>query len=139
MKYLFIITFLLLFISCDKKEKEFQYYYIQTNEEESFFNGRSYIETSEPDTIIGVSDSSAYMEAFKKFTIAKKVSQDMKEAYGRVTKKPLSFQLLDEVGNDITYTTFFNAKDSLENELETFIFSRRNSIKESYDKAKKSK
>lgn len=137
MKYFYVLAFLFIVISCDKKEKEFQYYYIETYEEESFFNGRRYIKTSDSDTIIGVSDSSAYMEAFKKFTIAKKVSQDMKEAYGRVTKKPLSFQLLDEVGNDITYTTFFNAKDSLQNEFETFIFSRRNSIKDSYDNAKK--
>lgn len=115
--------------SCTEKEKEFQYYYIETYEEESFFNGRSYIKTSDSDTIIGVSDSSAYMEAFKKFTISKKVSQDMNEVYGRVSKKPLSFQLLDEVGNDITYTTFFDKKDSIENEIEKSIFSKKNLLK----------
>lgn len=129
MKYLYFCALILGVFSCTEKEKEFQYYYIETYEELSLLGDRTYIETSKPDTIFGISDSSAYMEAFKKFTISKKVSQDMNEVYGRVSKKPLSFQLLDEVGNDITYTTFFNEKESLEKELEKSIFSKKNSLR----------
>lgn len=139
MKYFYVLAILFIVISCDKKEKEFQYYYIETYEELSLLGDRTYIETSKPDTIIGVSDSSAYLEAFYKFTLSKKINKDMKEALGSVYKKPLSFQLLDEVGKDITYITFFNKKDSLENEIEKSIFSKKNSLKETYDKAKKSK
>lgn len=129
MKYLYFCALILSVFSCTEKEKEFQYYYIETYEELSLLGDRTYIETSKPDTIFEISDSSAYLEAFEKFTLSKKINKDMKEALGSVYKKPLSFQLLDKVGNDITYTTFFDKKDSIENEIEKSIFSKKNSLK----------
>ncbi|MFV0147662.1 hypothetical protein OBK20_04860 [Empedobacter falsenii] len=129
MKYIYVLAFSLFTFSCNNKEKEFQYYYIETYEELSLLGDRTYIETSKPDTIFEISDSSAYLEAFEKFTLSKKINKDMKEALGSVYKKPLSFQLLDKVGNDITYTTFFDKKDSIENEIEKSIFSKKNSLR----------
>ncbi|MFV0216795.1 hypothetical protein OBJ92_07100 [Empedobacter falsenii] len=129
MKYLYFCALILGVFSCTEKEKEFQYYYIETYEELSLLGDRTYIETSKPDTIFEISDSSAYLEAFEKFTLSKKINKDMKEALGSVYKKPLSFQLLDKVGNDITYTTFFDKKDSIENEIEKSIFSKKNSLR----------
>lgn len=130
MKYLYFCALILGVISCTEKEKEFQYYYIETYEELSLLGDRTYIENSKPDTIIEISDSSAYLKAFEKFTLSKKINKDMKETFGHVYKKPLSFQLIDELGNDITYTTLFDEKDSLENEIEKSIFSKKNSLKE---------
>ncbi|MFV0199671.1 hypothetical protein OBJ99_02295 [Empedobacter falsenii] len=129
MKYLYFCALILSVISCSVKEKKNTYYYIETYEELSLLGDRTYIETSKPDTIFEISDSSAYLEAFEKFTLSKKINKDMKEALGSVYKKPLSFQLLDKVGNDITYTTFFDKKDSIENEIEKSIFSKKNSLR----------
>lgn len=135
MNYLYIFT-LLLFFSCSKKDNSHNYYYIETYEKLSLLGDRTYIETSKPDTILSVSDSAAYMEAFRKFAISLKVNSDMKEAFGKVSKKPLSFKLLNELGNDITYTTFFEDKERLEKEIIDYLLSRENSIKSSVDEMK---
>lgn len=138
MKYLYILTLLFLF-SCSKKDNTHNYYYIETYEELSLLGDRTYIETSKPDTILAVTDSAAYMEAFRKFTISLKVNSDMLEAYGKVSKKPLSFQLFNELGNDITNTTFFEDKDRLEKEAVEYFLSQKNSIKASVDEIKQNR
>lgn len=76
MKYIYVFAFSLFTFSCNNKEKKFQYYYIETYEELSLLGDRTYIETSKPDTIFEISDSSAYMEAFEKFTLSKKINKD---------------------------------------------------------------
>ena len=109
--------------SCNLKNK---YYYKQDNKPEKL------IEAS--------SDSAAYMEAFKNFVIAKKVYNDMKKTLGSsYLDIPISFELLNDKHEDITYKITFADKDSLEKELTNMINGQPNSIEASMTKIREEK
>ena len=132
-KLLIIVLFFTL-ISCNKKE----YKYIEIADEEGLMGGTERKE-QEPKVIEAETDSIAYLEAFQKFCIAQKVSNDMKTSMGASANTPIEFKLLNEKDEDITNLVFFKDKDLKEKEIKDQIFSMKNSMQESLDNYKKEK
>lgn len=122
---------LILFTSCDKSYK-----YVEKIQDESILGG-SDIKEKEEVIIKAKDDSTAYLEAFKKFTISVKVNKDMVQSMGKTYSTPLSFKLLNDKGEDITNTTLFTNRTEREKEIEKQIFSMNNSIQDAVDNNKK--
>lgn len=130
---LLFLAILFFLTSCDKSYK-----YVEKVSEESIFGGTDIKEKDE--TIIKAkNDSTAYLEAFKKFCISVKVNKDMAQSMGITYSTPLSFKLLNDKGEDITNTTFFASKAQREKEIEEQIFSMRNTIQDAVDNNQKEK
>lgn len=120
-KLLFALIFALA--SCNLKKK---YYYKEDNKAEKLMEASS--------------DSAAYMEAFKNFEISKKVYNDMKQSLGSTyLDRPISFELLNDKHEDITYKITFTNKDSLEKTLANSINDLPNDIEASVTKAREEK
>jgi hypothetical protein len=118
--FLLFLNLSILLFGCNIKKN---YYYVEDSKEEKL------IEAS--------SDSSAYMEAYTKFQISKKVYRDMNQSMGTVTlSEPISFSLLDENRKDITFLISFSNKDSLEKFTENRINDLPNNIEESVKKGR---
>jgi hypothetical protein len=128
--FLGLMTFL---TSCDKSYK-----YVEKVSEESIL-GRTDIKEKDEETIKAKDDSTAYLEAFKKFCISVKVNKDMAQSMGKTYSTPLSFKLLNDKGIDITNTTLFANRTQREKEIEEQIFSMKNSIQDAVDNNKKEK
>jgi hypothetical protein len=128
--FLGLITFL---TSCDKSYK-----YVEKVSEESILGGTE-IKEKDEETIKAKDDSTAYLEAFKKFCISVKVNKDMAQSMGKTYSTPLSFKLLNDKGIDITNTTLFANRTQREKEIEEQIFSMKNSIQDAVDNNKKEK
>lgn len=130
---LLFLAILFFLTSCDKSYK-----YVEKVSEESIFGGT---DIKEKDEIIikAKNDSTAYLEAFKKFCISVKVNKDMAQSMGKTYSIPLSFKLLNDKGEDITNTTFFASKAQREKEIEEQIFSMRNTIQDAVDNNQKEK
>lgn len=112
------ITFIFstILFSCSTKK---QYYYQAGDKEE---------------IIEAYSDSQAYLAAFNKFEIAKKVHSDMIITYGHSYRDlPANFTLYNNKHEDITYTVVFQNRDSLENKIVTDIRELPNSIQKTVD------
>ena len=124
---------IILLTSCDKSYK-----YVEKVSEESILGGTDIKEKDET-TIKAKDDSTAYLEAFKKFCISVKVNKDMAQSMGKTYSTPLSFKLLNDKGEDITNTTLFANRTQLEKEIEEQIFSMENSIQKAVDNNKKKK
>lgn len=136
MKKLIILIFLGLMTfltSCDNSYK-----YVEKVSEESIFGGTD-IKEKDEETIKAKDDSTAYLEAFKKFCISVKVNKDMAQSMGKTYSTPLSFKLLNDKGIDITNTTFFANRTQREKEIEEQIFSINNSIQDAVVNYKKEK
>ena len=121
MKSISVLFFIsIFFFSCGLNKK---YYYVEDSKEEKL------IEAS--------SDSAAYMEAYTKFQISKKVYRDMNQSIGTVSlSEPKSFSLLDENRKDITYLISFSNKDSLEKFTDNRINDLPNNIEVAVNKGK---
>lgn len=133
MRKIFYMTFsitLLILTSCNNYKN---YKYIEIAEEEGLSGRKSIVEKSEK-TIRAVSDSAAYIAAFRDFMITKKIREDMFEAYGSTTSTPLRFKLFNSEGIDITNQVSFIDKEFLENKLKDEIFAKENSMLESRDR-----
>lgn len=113
MRLLYAIILCFALYSCQGKSK---YTYIQIEQKEGLF-GDLKVEEKAPEDIYAASDSAAYMEAFRNFTIAEKVHDDMVSSMGKTYTKPLYFKLLNGEGQDISNTTYFAQKDSLEQDM----------------------
>jgi hypothetical protein len=117
----FIMT--LILIGCQTKRK---YYYVEDNKDEKL--------------IEAYSDSEAYLEAYKDFVISKKVYNDMQTTLGNTDlSAPISFRLLSDKHEDITYKIFFTNRDSLENGIEKSINKLPNNIEQSVAKVREEK
>lgn len=121
---LFTVSLATLFLtSCQMKKK---YYYREGSKEEKL--------------IEAYSDSAAYLEAYKNFEISKKVYNDMKKSMGGTyLTEPISFELLNDKHEDITYKVMFVNKDSLENSIVKSINELPNSIEQSVTKIREEK
>jgi hypothetical protein len=96
--------------------------------------------TKEEKLIEAYSDSAAYLEAYKNFEISKKVYNDMKKAYGdNNLSAPISFELLNDKHQDITYKVSFANQDSLENSIAKMINDLPNNIEASVNKIREEK
>lgn len=109
--------------SCQMKKK---YYYREGSKDEKL--------------IEAYSDSAAYLEAYKNFEISKKVYKEMKESLGSSSlSEPISFDLLNDKHEEITYKVFFADKDSLENNIAKMINDLPNNIEQSVAKVREEK
>lgn len=131
---LFLLVFLM--ISCNLKNKNYKY--IEVAEEEGLMGGTERKE-QEPKIIEAESDSIAYLEAYTKFCIAQKVSNDMKTSMGSSATTPIEFKLFNEKEEDITNLVSFKDKEIKEKEIKDQIFSMKNSMQESVENNKKEK
>jgi len=120
-----------LLTSCDKSYK-----YVETVEDVGILGGTD-IKEKDEEIIKAKDDSTAYLEAFKRFCISVKVNKDMKQSMGTTYSTPLSFKLLNDKREDITNTTLFLNRSKREKEIEEQIFSMKNSIQEAVDGNKK--
>ncbi len=108
---------------CEQTKK---YYYIEGSKEEKVIKASS--------------DSAAYMEAVKYFEISKKVYEDIKKSLGNTyLDRPLNFKLLNSKREDITYSVYFENKDSLEQESAKRINELPNTIEKSLQKIREEK
>ncbi|WP_374443701.1 hypothetical protein [Epilithonimonas sp.] len=118
---LFIIS--VTVISCKK-----DYKYVEQIQRERSIAG---VDREEKEEIFQAdNDTLAYLEAFQKFIISKKVEMDMKKSLGSSSSIPLSFSVYDEKGNEITYIDFPN-KEKRESEITERVFSLSSSIPKS--------
>lgn len=129
-----IILLIFTLISCNKKE----YKYIEIADEEGLM-GVIVRKEQEPKVIEAETDSIAYLEAFQKFCIAQKVSNDMKTSMGTSANTPIEFKLLNEKDEDITNLVSFKGIELKEKEIKDRIFSMKNSMQESVDNYKDEK
>ncbi len=116
--------FVLSIISCNKK-----YEYIEVKREKSETGAIRKIE-EDAEIIEAKNDSIAYLLAYEKFCISQKASKDMEEVYGSSsTNQPVYFKLINEKGNDITFTVEFQKKDSLKSVIHSQVFKFYNALK----------
>lgn len=113
-----------------------QYKYVEIVNEVGVF-GSTTRKEKEAEKISAPNDSAAYLEAYLKFCISKKVHKDMGEALSQTFTTPLEFKLFNDKGEDITYSVSFPTKQAEEKRIEDEIFSEKNSIKESLEESKK--
>ena len=128
-KTLLYILLISVIYSCEQSK---EYNYVEIGVKESLFGGAGKDEKVAV-TIRAETDSIAYLEAYKKFCISEKVSQDMKETLGSSPTTPTDFKLIDEQGNNISLLIDFDMIDSLKNDVRTRIFNMKNVVKETSD------
>ena len=129
-----IVVILGILTSCQNKYK-----YVEIVDKESILNGTKEIKEEEEKEIKASNDSTAYLEAFTNFCISKKVNNDMKEAMGVGSIKPIKFKLLNGKNEDITNSIFFANKKKREDEIKKQIFSQENTFKKSKNQSTESK
>lgn len=113
MKYLFLAA--IIFLSCNDLaliKKTYSY----------SVDGKS------AEVINAYTDSAAYLEAYQKFVIAKKVHHDQKVTIGTLVSEPSDFVLLDSKGNKITSRIYSSNIDSLQKIIYKRIFDLPNSL-----------
>ena len=120
-KILLLLIAVLAFTSCQKK-----YTYVEKVRETSVFGGSSEKDKDEK-VIVAASDTAAYLEAFQKFCISKKVYQDMLVKGMKDASVPLSFKLYNEQGIDISDIMFASRADK-EKEISDMIFGMENVV-----------
>lgn len=117
-KLLLLFLMSMAVISCKKNYK-----YVEKVEKQGILGGTDQDEKEE--AFEAENDTIAYLEAFKKFVISQKVEIEMKKKLGVSGSKPLSFNVYDEKGNDISYISFPN-KEKRETEIKQRILSLNN-------------
>lgn len=127
-----LLFILALLTSCNNNKT---YKYVEFVKEESLLGGT---ETKEKASqlISAESDSAAYLEAYKNYSISLKVNKDMKQSMGKTYSTPVEFKLYDDKNKDITNSILFPDKEKREKEVTDQIFAMKNSIQESVDKNK---
>ena len=129
-----ILLLIFTLISCNNKS----YKYIEVVDEEGLMGGTERKE-QEPKIIEAETDSIAYLEAYQKFCISLKVSNDMKTSMGNSANTPIEFKLLNQKDQDIANMVSFKDKELKEKEIKDQIFSMKNSMQESVDNYKDEK
>lgn len=130
------ICIILIITSCQNKERLYRYVEIAT--EESLL-GVSNLKEKEADTIYAINDSSAYIEAYLKFIYSVKVSNDMKETFGKVYSIPKEFKLYDDKNNELSTSIDFLNKLTIEKQIKDDVFAEKNSLKQSLELMEKEK
>jgi len=132
MKKLLTIA-VILFISCNTNKT---YKYIEHINDPDLIGDGYTLKDKEAVIIKANNDEDAYSQAYEKFSISKKVSKDMNEAYGH-SAIPVSFEILNDKGEDISSKIDVLAKDSVEKSLDKSIGGMKTAIKEMYDSNQK--
>lgn len=128
-----ILLLSILLTSCVKSYK-----YIEKVSRVELLGGIEIVE-NEAKTIKAKDDSTAYVEAFRQFCLSVKVHKEMvqSKAFGDYSTTPISFRLLNENEVDISNSIIFANKFQLEKEIESQVFSSKNSVQESLNNSNK--
>lgn len=126
------IMTLTLTTSCSSRK----YQYIEVAKEQEIL-GDTNITEKDPELITAPNDSTAYIQAFRKFYVSIKVFKDMQETYGMSAYKPIDFKLINDKGIDISKTISFVNKELTEQEISNEILSKENGLEELQKKAEK--
>jgi hypothetical protein len=97
MRIIFHAFLVVLFISCNTNKT---YKYIEHVNDPDLTGGYT-PKDEDPIIINAASDEDAYVQAYEKYAISKKVFEEMNKNYGLV-KEPISFQLLNDKNEDIS-------------------------------------
>ncbi|MEG9326552.1 hypothetical protein V6B16_01265 [Salinimicrobium catena] len=107
MKKLYLLLLVPFIFSCSDKPKTYIYIEINNQIEE------------EPDTIMALNDSLAYIEAYTNLVASKKAAELMNEKYGELyTKAPQDFRLYSSEGELIFQPISFKYRDSIHRAIE---------------------
>lgn len=123
------LLLLLLFVSLSACKNNKKYTYIEIIEDENFLGSTDIIEK---DTFLikAENDSIAFLEAYKKFIISKKVENDYILSNKKFYDKILDFKLLDNKNIDISKTTAFKNINAEKLKIEKEIFGMENIFKD---------
>ena len=122
-----ILIFSMFFmVGCNRMN---DYKYVEVIAEQTILSG-TVKKDMDPKVIKANSDSAAYLEAFEMFCTSLKASKDIKESMGTILSYPISFKLLNDMGEDITKSIFFIDKLKKEQEIESMVFSIQNPLEE---------
>lgn len=102
MKKLLLLFFIGLFFSCGDSEKS--YTYIETYNDLTYAEGAG--EKKRDEEILAKNDTLAYILAYSKFKISEKRNKQKIEAEWPYPEESISFQLLNEKGEDISNIEF---------------------------------
>lgn len=109
-RLIYLIVIVAIISGCSKTRK---YKYVETVKEKDLLSDYYHESSKDTDIITASNDSIAYLRAYKKFCISKKVSKDM-FAEGIGYAIPLKFVLYDENGRDVLPYIPQNVLDSIE-------------------------
>lgn len=127
---LFLILLSLGVSSCNKSYK-----YIEIVKEKSLFANYYDEKEKEPERISARDDSLAYLKAYQKFCISKKVHKDMTDEGMDFVSIPIKFSLYNSEGEEVSPYINSATLDSIKNK----IMSLKTGIKESLSEAKRKK
>ena len=120
MKKLLIFATMMALVSCSNKK---DYKYVEIREETDLNGGKSLNEVEE---IIEVeNDTLAFIKAYQKFIVSKKVRDDSKNAGSQFPTEVKAFKLFDEGGKDIVNIAF-SSREAKMKEIEREILSVSN-------------
>ena len=120
MKKLLIFATVMALVSCSNKK---DYKYVEIREETDLNGGKSLNEVEE---IIEVeNDTLAFIKAYQKFIVSKKVRDDSKNAGSQFPTEVKAFKLFDEGGKDIVNIAF-SSREAKMKEIEREILSVSN-------------
>ena len=120
MKKLLIFATVMALVSCSNKK---DYKYVEIREETDLNGGKILNEVEE---IIEVeNDTLAFIKAYQKFIVSKKVRDDSKNAGSQFPTKVKAFKLFDEGGKDIVNIAF-SSREAKMKEIEREILSVSN-------------
>lgn len=124
-KHILLVPLCLLSLTACEIRKSYKY--VEIIEDDGIISGVTTKE-KEAKIITAATDSAAYLEAFKAFTISVKVNNDMKASMKHVYSKPVKFKLLNSNNVDVANSVFFDRKLEMEEKIEKEIFAMENLV-----------
>lgn len=109
---LLLILLIFAFSSCNKSYK-----YVETVKEKSLFSNSYNEKEEEPKTISSKNDSLAYLEAYQKFCISKKVYKDMTNQGIEFVNIPIKFSLYNSNGEKVNPYINQSTLDNIKNNV----------------------
>lgn len=133
MKKILILSVLCAILcSCNKNK---QYKYIETIRQKAILGGFEE-KNKDAEIITALNDSLAYIEAWNKFFISKKVSKDMLKEDMQFAQIPISFKVLDKDGNIVVAP---NISQHLLDSIEAHIMGLDSGLHDAVTKSKNKK
>ena len=127
MRTLDLVVFVLAFTvwGCNPAET---YLYVEEREGLDLLGSFKIEETTA--VIKAFSDSAAYADAYQKFSISKRVTAEMMDAYEHQIPIAKRFQIRDADGNDVTYKLSAASREKIESQIDERVSKQKLGIKE---------
>lgn len=115
-KAFFLLVMLLLTIFLESCEFKKPYKYIEIIRYEGALRNKG-VEEKDPKTIRAISDSAAYVEAYRSYCISLAVNSYLISRGKEIYYTQMGFKLINNEGNDISSTVYFENKEAIEEEI----------------------